>query len=231
MEHQTEIKENTDEFANFLEDSSQVLLLRHACSEFNYVSQTLTEQNGKFYRSYFDSCTIKLILINCTADLSKFKQNAINPGMRDCKLSEKGLAECENLQEIANALNVHTVFVSPMRRTLLTAYHVFKNHPNFDSIKFIVCPLMREKLKSTCDVPCTTKDLMEEFERKFRNFDTSLIVQSKEAKELPGGLENDSHNRFISMIELVHNDLYGKYSLWLTTPYIFTCTSTFNFQL
>ena len=45
------------------------------------------------------------------------------------------------------------VFVSPMDGTCQTAYEVFKNHPNFENIKFVLVPDLKEHLKCTCDIP------------------------------------------------------------------------------
>ena len=49
--------------------------------------------------------------------------------------------------------NLSHVFVSPLRRALETAYYLFKNHPNFLNIIFILDPDIREHLNSSCDVP------------------------------------------------------------------------------
>lgn len=40
-----------------------------------------------------------------------------------------------------------------MRRALETAYNVFKDHPNFANLTFIVDPDLREELFVSCDVP------------------------------------------------------------------------------
>ena len=53
-----------------------------------------------------------------------------------------------------------------------TAYYIFKNHPNFQNIKVIVCPDLREGLGSTCDIGGPIKSLINEFSRLFPNFDT-----------------------------------------------------------
>ena len=39
------------------------------------------------------------------------------------------------------------VIVSPMRRTLQSAYCVFKTHPNFDKMKFILVPSAMEMMR------------------------------------------------------------------------------------
>ena len=72
----------------------------------------------------------------------------------DCPLSDLGIKQCEEASSTASRLsNVSTVFISPLRRALQTAYLLFKNHPKFDSIKFIVHPQLRENMHTVCDVP------------------------------------------------------------------------------
>lgn len=74
-----------------------------------------------------------------------------------------------------NGLKVHTVFVSSMRRTLQTAYELFKNHPDLPSIKFILTPTMKEGLKRTSDIPTNIDTTVEEFKDKLPNMDLSLF--------------------------------------------------------
>ena len=49
-------------------------------------------------------------------------------------------------------MNYKVVYVSPLRRTLMTAMHMFKNHPNKDNIQFKVLPVVTEAMISTVDV-------------------------------------------------------------------------------
>ena len=58
----------------------------------------------------------------------------------DPSITDLGIFQCEATAEITNNLNVEIVLVSPMTRTILTAYNVFKNHPNFRNMKFILVP-------------------------------------------------------------------------------------------
>ena len=52
---------------------------------------------------------------------------------------------------------------------------MFKDHPNFKNIKFVVYPQLRESLDRCCDVPRPVKDLIKEFGEKFPNFDHHLL--------------------------------------------------------
>ena len=72
-----------------------------------------------------------------------------------------------------------------------TAYHVFKNHSNFDQINFILLPKLREALDTTCDIPNNILDTIEEFKGKFKSFDYSRIFKYLDVphfflEEIPG---------------------------------------------
>ena len=45
------------------------------------------------------------------------------------------------------------VWISPLRRAIETAYHMFKDHPNFEKIKFKIKPYLREKIRVCGDIP------------------------------------------------------------------------------
>ena len=77
--------------------------------------------------------------------------------------------------ENANSLQIHTVFVSPLRRALETAYYVFKNHPNFNNINFIVVPKLREQLYGMSDFPNNIDETIKEFLPIFPNFNYDLF--------------------------------------------------------
>lgn len=70
-----------------------------------------------------------------------------------------------------------------MRRTLQTAFYLFKDHPDFKSIKFVAAPLLRENLVCSCDIP--TSDLSEifnEFSDKLPNLDTTTMIETNNLK-------------------------------------------------
>ena len=87
------------------------------------------------------------------------------------------MQQCIDAQADANALNVHTVFWSPLRRALETAYHVFKAHSNFENIKFIVLPDMRESLGISWDIPVNIWEIEQEYKMLIPNIDFSLLDQ------------------------------------------------------
>ena len=53
--------------------------------------------------------------------------------------------------------------MSPLRRTILTAYNAFKYTANFRKIKFVLHPDLREYLGDADDVPTDIRTLIEEW--------------------------------------------------------------------
>lgn len=137
-----------------LNNGSQVILLRHANSQYNFEYDKLTE------RDFTDE---------------DYKSLRIRKDLRDAPLSELGIQQCMNAQAMANKLKPKYVIVSPLRRALETAYYTFNTHPNFDSIQFILLPVLKEGLDTACDIPYNILDTIEEFKMKFKNFDTSEL--------------------------------------------------------
>lgn len=103
----------------------------------------------------------------------------INNKFRDSHLSELGISQATEAQEVTDQLKIHTVFVSPLRRTLETAYHIFKTHPNFKMIKFIVVPNLRESMNTISDIPENVDDVKAEFTELIPQLDYSLLKQCK----------------------------------------------------
>lgn len=56
-----------------------------------------------------------------------------------------------------------------------TAYQCYKNHPNFDKIKFIMVPDMRESMNISSDIPFNINDIIEEFRHLIPQLDFSLF--------------------------------------------------------
>ena len=59
-----------------------------------------------------------------------------NPEHIDAELSPQGIEECKNseVHQVLATLEMSCVIVSPLRRAILTAYHLLSDHPNFNSI-------------------------------------------------------------------------------------------------
>ena len=64
----------------------------------------------------------------------------------DCKLSEKGIEQCKEASKNAREMDFTKIVVSPLRRTMETAYYIFKDHPNWKTMEVIVEPIIREKI-------------------------------------------------------------------------------------
>ncbi len=58
----------------------------------------------------------------------------IERSLIDPKLTEVGRQEAIEKQALANQLDFSLIYVSPMRRTIETAYLIFKEHPKFHEI-------------------------------------------------------------------------------------------------
>ena len=63
------------------------------------------------------------------------------------------MAQCEVARKYAADINFIEVHISPLRRTMETAWRIFKGHPNFKEIKFIVNPLLIERIMIGSDIP------------------------------------------------------------------------------
>ena len=42
----------------------------------------------------------------------------------------------------------------------MTAYYVYKNHPNFENIKFVLVPELREQMNIFADIPIHIDELL-----------------------------------------------------------------------
>ena len=94
------------------------------------------------------------------------------------------------------------IVVSPLRRTLQTAYHLFKDHPNFNNIKVVINPDVRETFGFSCDIPISIQNLKTEFFSLFPLLDTSLLdslIDKTEGQEdlwILESLEKDRKDAF-----------------------------------
>ena len=110
---------------------SQVFILRHATTDINLLTQRLVESKAPWEQYIKEGFDVKY---------------------RDWGLAEVGVEECEKVSDLAKGMPIHTVFVSPLIRSLQTAYHLLKDHPNFSSMKFVIVPKLREEFISTDDI-------------------------------------------------------------------------------
>lgn len=155
------IKPNHDEpdFSNVKEEceKAETILIRHATTVQNQEIERMLKLNEEKTVTYLRDW------LACHTNLD----------LLDTSLSQKGQAQCEKAAKAAAQVPFTTVFISPMRRTLQTAFHIFKEHPQFKEIKFFVMPELREKLQVVADTPSLNASaLMQEFKEEFgENFD------------------------------------------------------------
>jgi hypothetical protein len=148
----------TSESAELIRKQSRLVLIRHGNSMFN---QLFHELEGPGYiekPSYFD----------VYSDLQ----------IMDSPLSKLGIAQAKKAAELAHQIEFEIVFISPLRRALETAYYMFKDHPNFENIKFIVHPMMRENIMTTGDLPSDINSILSVFSKKFPDLCTRYLPQS-----------------------------------------------------
>ena len=141
------------ETTDLLEAPSQVLIQRHAKSISNLAYEKI-------------------------ADHSDFDQVAKwiwDPDLRDARLWKEGVDQWVKARKLVNKMKIHSVIVSPLRRTLETAYQVYWTHPDFDRIKFVVWPLIRESLNTSSDVPSDIDEILSEFKDLLPNLDCSMF--------------------------------------------------------
>ena len=61
-----------------------------------------------------------------------------SPELIDARLSPKGIEQCQVAAEHAAKVDFAEVWVSPMRRCIETAFHIFRNHPKIAGMRFVV---------------------------------------------------------------------------------------------
>eukprot|EP00347_Sterkiella_histriomuscorum_P017571 403348825 len=73
--------------------------------------------------------------------------------MVDCDLMPESYEEELQTAKLLQNYKFHTVFVSPLKRSIQTAQRLFRNHPHFKTINFVVHPLLIERLHVAADIP------------------------------------------------------------------------------
>ncbi|CAI2376484.1 unnamed protein product [Moneuplotes crassus] len=139
---------------------SKVVLVRHANTAFNVTYDKIIETAG------FGPQILELFH---------------DESYRDTSLSEKGIKECQYASQHAHQLDIDLVLMSPMRRTLQTAYYLLRSHPNKEKIKYIVHPSLRELLYGYSGMTRNWgHQLNKEYQYYFQNLDTSLMKNQDE---------------------------------------------------
>ena len=174
-----EIKEFTEnDNGTFGSDHLQVILYRHATSNANIKFRSRKQQN---------------------IDLTELE---LSEEERDSEIAEVGIELSISKQKTFNNLNIHTVFVSPLRRALQTAYHTFKNHPHFDRIKFIIIPKARECINFASGIPTNIDIVVSQFKELLPNLDDSEVDKYKD--RLHYFIEDTDHHIYEEILEEKH---------------------------
>ena len=141
-----------------IKNESRVILIRHANSEFNNPYIDIKNKYG-----YGDE------ILNLY----------LNEKYIDSQITEFGVEQWRYASSIANELEIGTVFVSPLRRTMQTAYHLLNAHKDFDKIKFIMYPDVREHIFGTGEVSKDLEKLIKtQYSKYFRNLDYSYLLRN-----------------------------------------------------
>lgn len=118
----------------------------------------------------------------------KFPDPLKDPALIDPPLSPKGVSQCLTCNYHLPRLKY--VLVSPMRRTLETAYLLFRNHSNYESIRFIVVPDLREGMAYSCDVPDSEPEsVLSEYRGKFIRKKNDEYYESLETQKIDDLIE------------------------------------------
>jgi hypothetical protein len=87
-------------------------------------------------------------------DIEKIEHDLMcNTDLIDAQLSAFGQIQCEDIRPQLNKLEIGTVYMSPLRSAIETAFEAFKEHPNFQAIRFVILPMLRERITKAADVP------------------------------------------------------------------------------
>jgi len=78
----------------------------------------------------------------------------------DAALSTIGVQQALTNAHTIFDLNITRVWVSPMRRAMQTAIHMFKGHPNIAKINFLVVPQVHEWVHCSNDLPMDVNELI-----------------------------------------------------------------------
>lgn len=100
--------------------------------------------------------------------------------------------------------------MSPLRRSLETAYNIYKAHPDFDRIRFIILPSIRESLNTSSDLPSDIDSIVSEYKEVFPRLDSSLLNDYKDRKHFfIEDLQTELSERMTSNLKHDEDDQLG----------------------
>ena len=129
----------------------------------------------------------------------------------DGHLNTNGEKQAEKSSNIFNNIDIEAIYVSPLYRTLESAYILFKNHPKKNNIQLIVHPLLTEVVSSmnnfTDDIDTKKSIYKEKSEIKV---DWSLFDEEFKTKEE----QNFYYLNYVNLLpkekyDIIKNKLYN----------------------
>ena len=114
------------------------MLIRHANSKSNSAGSALNKEAAQYANGM---------------PLERWLSVFANKELNDSRLSAKGIEQCITAGEHAKNIDFKAIYVSPLRRTLETAYWIFKDHPNFAKMEVVMHPMLRERMNTAGDIP------------------------------------------------------------------------------
>jgi len=129
----------------------------------------------------------------------------------DGHLNSNGEKQAEKSSNIFNNIDIEAIYVSPLYRTLESAYILFKNHPKKNNIQLIVHPLLTEVVSSmnnfTDDIDIKKNIYKEKSEIKV---DWSLFDEEFKTKEE----QNFYYLNYVNLLpkekyDIIKNKLYN----------------------
>lgn len=85
------------------------------------------------------------------------------PTLINAHLCEDGINQAKELQNTFNNIEIEEIYVSPLYRTLQTAYYIFENHPNRENIIIKIHPLITEIIASCHDIIVNIEEAKKDF--------------------------------------------------------------------
>jgi len=140
---QNPLRTNLKKLTGNSQNSSSIILVRHAESLFNSEISKLKQFKNTLNHSEYEDSHHKI----------RFNQDLI-----DCSITENGKMQCQTAgQELKkNGTQISHVIVSPLKRCLMTAENIINEmghkNPNFKPPQFVVHPLIFEKIEDSCDL-------------------------------------------------------------------------------
>ena len=115
--------------------------------------------NGKFlYVRHGKTFYNKRKELEGTSDHFKAEPSLIN-----AHLCEDGINQAKELQKVFNNIEIEEIYVSPLYRTLQTAYYIFENHPKKENIIIKIHPLITEIIASCHDIVVNIEEAKKDF--------------------------------------------------------------------